>query len=184
MGLAGFLGRIETVTRCGLWTDEPTEHGFDAGRLIEVDLSRTPSAAVEEQIRWTEVEVDDCFSGPTGNVLGTTLGPQWPELQIAGMVWLEEKFLARLPDRLRPTFPPPGPEGRGYEFQSVVYWTGTQDPRAGTRYMGHHARILEERGMLARVALFPPGSSMRPTAKPSTMWIDFASAEQCDVGVN
>lgn len=183
-GLAAFLGRIEGVSRCGIWTDEPTDHGFDASLLVDVDLSRTPSAAVEERIRWSEVEVDDCFSGPTGNVLGTTVGPQWPELQIAGMIWLEEKFLARLPDRLRPACPPAGAEGRAYEFQSVVYWTGTGDARAGTRYTGHHAMILEERGTLARVSIFPPGSSMRATAKPTSMWIDFASVEQCDAGAD
>jgi len=183
-GVAGFLGRIDSVTRCAFWTDEPTDHGFDPTRLVDVDLARTPSAALDERIPWTEVTVDDCFSGPTGNVLGTTVGPQWPELQIAGMLWLEEKFLRALPDRLRPPCPPVGAEARAYEFQTVVCWTGTGDPRAGNRYVGHHAKILEERGTLARVAVFPVGSSMRATARSTSMWIDLASAEQCDAGPN
>ncbi|MBV8760392.1 MAG: hypothetical protein JO257_24080 [Deltaproteobacteria bacterium] len=180
-GQAAFLGRIAGETRCAFWTDEPTEHDFDPERLIEIDLGRTPAAASAGEIAWDEVDVDDCFAGPTGNVAGTTLGPRWPEMQLAGMVWLSERFLARLPAARRPPCPPEGAEARGYEFQSVVYATGTDDPRAGTRYQGHHAKILEERGPLARVAVFPPGSSLRP-AVAHTMWIDLSSAEQCDAG--
>ena len=181
-GQAAFLARIAGETRCAFWTDEPTEHDFDANRLIEIDLARTPSAASAGDIAWDEVDVDDCYAGPTGIVAGTTLGPRWPEMQLAGMVWLSERFLTRLPAALRPPCPPPGAEARGYEFQSVVYATGTGDPRAGTRYQGHHAKIVEERGTLARVAVFPAGSSLRTTVAPHMMWIDLSSAESCDAG--
>ena len=45
-----------------------------------------------------------------------------------------------------------------------------------------HAVILQEQGSLARVAVWPPGRSTLPGVRPVTMWIDLASAEQCDAG--
>ena len=75
VGTGGFLGRIDGETRCAFWADEPVDHGFDPELLITVDLARTPSAAAAHEISWDEVEVDDCFTGPNGNVNGTTLGP-------------------------------------------------------------------------------------------------------------
>lgn len=29
VGTGGFLGRIDSETRCAFWTEEPTDHGFD-----------------------------------------------------------------------------------------------------------------------------------------------------------
>src|SRR5262245_12354856 len=81
VGTAGFLGRVDSATRCAFWAEEPVDHGFDPARLIEVDLARTPSAAAAKEIAWDEVQVDDCFAGPNGGVSGTTLGPRWPELR-------------------------------------------------------------------------------------------------------
>jgi hypothetical protein len=69
-----FLGRVDGETRCGFWADDPSEHGFDHGRLIVVDLARTPSAAAAGQIDWDQVEVDDAFSAVGGGLSGTTLG--------------------------------------------------------------------------------------------------------------
>ena len=100
VGTGGFLGRIDGETRCAFWTDEPVDHGFDPQRLITVDLAHTPNAAVSEEIKWEDVQVDDCFSGPTGNVGGTTLGPRWPELQLQGVVYLERGFIEG-PDYIR-----------------------------------------------------------------------------------
>ena len=45
--MAGFLGRVDSETRCAFWAEEPADHGFDPGRLIAVDLARTPAAAAE-----------------------------------------------------------------------------------------------------------------------------------------
>jgi hypothetical protein len=115
-------------------------------------------------------------------VIGTTLGASWPELQLAGIVCLEQQFWRRLPDAIRPTCPPRGVTAHDYEFMSVVYWPNTSDARAGRRYCGHHAKILEERGGLARVAVYPPGTSQRANVRPGIMWIDLASPEQCDAG--
>ena len=102
---AGFLGRVDSQTQCGFWAEEPADHGFDPGRLITVDLARTPTAAAAKQIGFREVEVDDCFTGPNGVVSGTTLGPAWPELRMAGVVYLEHGFTASLPAAKRPACP-------------------------------------------------------------------------------
>lgn len=95
---------------------------------------------------------------------------------------MEQQFWRNLPDALRPACPPDGMKAYDYELMSVVYWPRTNDPRAGKRYCGHHAEILEERGGLARVAVYPPGSSQRSNVRPAIMWIDLASPEQCDAG--
>jgi hypothetical protein len=53
--MAGFLGRVDSETRCAFWAEEPVDHGFDPGRLIAVDLARTPAAAAAKQIGWRPV---------------------------------------------------------------------------------------------------------------------------------
>ena len=171
-GTGGFLGRIESETRIAFWSDEPADHGFDPSLLITVDLARTPSAALLGEISHDAVEVDDCFSGPGGDVRGTTIGPRWPEIQVAGAVYLEQRFCERLPANLRPSLPPKFMGGRAYEYTTVLYWPSSDDPRAGRRYAGHHAELLEERAGLARVAVYPQGASDRPGVEPKTMWIE------------
>src|SRR4051794_20826112 len=138
---SGFLGRIHSETRCSFWVDEPVDHGFDPSRLIEVDLGLTPSAAAAKDIPWEAVQVDDCFSGPNGAVTGTTLGPRWPEMQLAGAVYLPQDFAASLPTALRQQCPPSGLNAQPYECMTAVYWPHLDDPRAGKRYAGHHASI-------------------------------------------
>jgi hypothetical protein len=181
-GTGAFLGRIDGETRCAFWVGEPVDHDFDPALLIDVDLARTPSAAAAKEIGWDEVQVDDCFAGPNGAVGGTTLGPRWPELQLAGAVYLELGFVQSLPQPLRPPCPPVGMAGHAYECMTSVYWPHLDDPRAGHRYVGHHGEILQEQGSLARVAVYPPGRSTQTGARPVTMWIDLACAEQCDAG--
>ena len=182
VGTPAFLGRIDGETRCAFWAQEPVDHDFDPARLVEVDLGRTPSAAAAKEIGWDEVQVDDCFTGPNGVVSGTTLGPSWPELSLSGAVYLEHGFRASLPAELRPACPPLGVNGQAYECMTTVYWPQDADPRAGSRYAGHCAQILEERGSLARVAVYPPGRSEQPGVRPIPMWIDLASTEHCDAG--
>jgi hypothetical protein len=182
LAIGAFLGRIDGETRCAFWAEEPVDHGFDPERLIPLDLGLTPSAAAANEIPWDAVQVDDCFTGPSGTVGGTTLGPRWPELRLEGAVYIERAAFQSIPEQIRPAFPPQGMSGRACEYMSTVYWPQADDPRAGKRYAGHYAEILEERGSLARVAVYPPGSSERPHAKPLTMWIDLSSAEHCDAG--
>jgi hypothetical protein len=182
IGTSGFLGRIDSETRCAFWAEEPVDHGFDPARLIDIDLSRTPSAAVAKEIDWDAVEVDDCFTGPNGVLGGSTIGPRWPELHLAGAVYLEQRFVRSLPAALRPACPPAGVGGQPYECMTTVYWPHLDDPRAGKRYAGHCAEIRQEQGTLARVAVYPPGRSEQPYVQPVMMWIDLVSAEQCDAG--
>lgn len=182
VGTPGFLGRIDGATRCGFWAGDPEDHGFDPKRLIDIDLGCTPSAAAAEEIPWEAVQVDDCFTGPNGSLAGTTIGPRWPELRLAGAVYLERAFVASLPTGLRPTCPPEGLVGHRYEYITAVYWPHRDDPRAGRRYAGHHAEIIDERGSLIRVAVYPPGRSADSQVRAVTMWIDVASCEQCDAG--
>jgi hypothetical protein len=184
VGTGAYLGRIDGDTRCAFWPDEPSDHGFDPARLITVDLALTPAAAATGRIAWASVQVDDCFAGPNGALGGTTLGPRWPEIRMEGAVYLERAFRESLPEPVRPACPPRGTDGRAYEFMTVAYRPGLDDPRAGKRYAGHHAQVMEERGSLARVAVYPPGTSTRPSARPLTMWIDLASCEQCDAGAD
>ena len=101
---------------------------------------------------------------------------------MCGVVGLEERFRARLREAIRPPCPPGGGEGFAYEFMTAVYWPNGEDPRAGRRYAGHHAEIVEEQGRLARVAVYPPGSSTANGVQPQLMWIDLTAPEQCDAG--
>lgn len=177
-----FLGRIDGETRCAFWADDPTDHGFDPARLIAIDLARCPAAAAAGDISWSEVEVDDAYSGPNGRVAGTTLGSMWPELAVSGVVGLEAGFAAALVEAIRVASPPAGATGRAYEYMSVLYWPGGGDPRAGLRYAGHHAEIVEEQGRLARVEICTPGSSLSASPVRHSMWIDLSSPAQCDAG--
>jgi hypothetical protein len=182
IGTPGYLGRIDGETRCSFWAQEPVDHGFDPDLLVDIDLALTPSAAAAKEIPWEAVQVDDCFTGPNGIVSGTTLGPRWPELLIAGAVYLEEGFWQSLPADRRPACPPLGGRGEPCETMTAVYWPHVDDPRAGLRYAGHCAQILEERGTVAHVAVHPPGRSKDPDVPTARMWIDLASSEQCDSG--
>lgn len=179
---AAYLGRIDSATRVAFWADDPQRVDFDPARLIAVDLARAPSAAMAGKIPWTAVEVDDCMTGPAGELAGTTIGPRWPEIQIAGVALLEAGFVARLPDILRPACPPRGEGGRVYEYMTALYWPDTGDPRAGIRYSGHHAEIIECRGSLAYLKVYATGTSEAGDAAPTEMWIDLESPKQCDAG--
>ncbi len=181
MGTGAFLGRIDGETRCAFWAEDPSEHGFDAERLIAIDLAQSPNSALMGRISWDAVEVDDCFTGPGGRMAGTTLGPRWPEVQIAGVVYLEARFIARLPEKLRPACPE---GGKRYEHTMALYWPHIKDARAGKRYAGHHATIIDERGGLVRVAVHVPGTSNRPNSVTHKLWIDLADPEQCDAGID
>ena len=116
VGTGGFLGRVDGDTRCAFWAEEPVDHDFDPKRLITVDLARTPSAAAAHEIGWDAVQVDDCFTGPNGNVCGTTLGPRWPELRLTGAVYLE-----RLPGHAAGCAPPGVPAGRNDRARMRVH---------------------------------------------------------------
>lgn len=183
VGTGAYLGRVESETRIAIWTQDPIEHGFDVSRLLAIDLAFTPNAAVGGKISWDAVQVDDYITGPNG-AGGTTIGPRWPEIQTMGAAYLERRFIATLPQDLRPPCPPKHLHGRDYEHTSLLYWPHIADPRAGRRYAGHHAEIIDERGGLARVVVYPPGTSDVPGARTHKLWIDLADPEQCDAGAD
>jgi hypothetical protein len=182
VGTPGYLGRLESETRICFWVDDPSDHGFDAARLIPIDLGLTPSAAAAAEISWDAVQVDDCISAPNGSLDGSSIGPRWPEIQLSGMVFLEERYWQSLPADVRPPCPPEGTNARDYEFKTVVYWPDAAEPRGGKRYAGHHAEVLDRRGSLARVQVYPQSRSRQPGVQPVSMWIDLSSPEQCDAG--
>ncbi len=178
---SAFIGRIDGDTRCSFWAEEPTEHGFDAARLVSIDLALTPSAAARGEISWDAVQVDDSVMGLNGALSGTTVGPRWPEMHLSGVVLLEATIWRRLASAAHLSCPPAGASGHDYEYQTVVYWPHRSDPRSGRRYAGYHAEILETRGDLARVAIYASGGAGRG-AKPAVAWIDLASPDECDAG--
>lgn len=183
VGTGAYLGRLEGETRVAIWSEDPAEHGFDVSRLFAIDLAMTPNAAVMGEISWDAIQVDDLITGPNGSG-GTTLGPRWPEIQTSGAACLEQKFIATLPEALRPPCPPKHMHGRPYEHWSLLYWPHIKDPRAGRRYQGHHADIIDERGGLARVCVYPPGTSDVPNARTFKLWMDLSDPDQCDAGVD
>ena len=178
VGTPAYLGRVDGPTRCAFWAEAPQEHDYDPARLIEVDLACTPSAAQAKEIGWDEVQVDDCYTATFGPA--STFG--LPELRLTGGVYLERDFVAALPAARRPTCPPRGMGGHEYEYLTTVYWPDEADPRAGRHYAGHYAEIVNERGSLAYVAVYPPRRSAMAAVMPVAKWIDLASPEQCDVG--
>lgn len=182
VGTGAYLGRIDGETRVAFWTQDPAEHGFDQSRLISLDLAMTPNAAAMGKISWDAIQVDDCFTAPNGAVGGTTIGPRWPEIQTIGAAYLEQRFIDSLPRDLQPPCPPKHMNGRPYEHKSLLYWPHIDDPRAGKRYAGHHAEIIDERGGLARVLVYPPGTGDVPGARSHKLWIDLSDPEQCDAG--
>jgi len=175
LGFGAYVGRIASQTRCELWTEDPTEHGFAADALIAVDLGKCTTAAMNGRIDWAEVEVDDHV-----NVGGLTgIGPLWPEGATLGAVYLADHFVKRL--AVRPTLPVI--DGEPYELKTVVYHPGTADPRAGRRYCGFHAKVLDRRGSHALVQIYPGGSS-KSLPPLAARWIDLRSVEVCDVGAS
>ena len=59
-----------------------------------------------------------------GDDRATPRGPAWPELRLAGVVYLEHGFRASLPAAARPACPPPGGSGQACEHTTAGYWPG------------------------------------------------------------
>lgn len=175
---SAWVGRIDGETRCGFWAKNPIEINFDPVLLVPVDLSKTPAMARKGKIEWDEIQVDD---GPDGNGGGglTSIGPWFPDGKTTGVIYLEKQYWGRLRSDIRPPFPPPGFSAKEYEFMTVVYKDGA---RAGKRYVGLQAKILEESGTTARVGILltcpPPRTNQNPPPKnPSEHKFDLSSLD-------
>lgn len=152
--VAAYLGRIASATRCAFWSREPPDIDFDPELLIEIDLSRSPQAAVAGDISWSEIQVDDCIAGPGGALLGTTLGSSWPELALVGSVGLEQRAWQALPSSVRPVCPPQGAAARDYEFMSVY---GSLKPLMRSHFDRHGFNPAFEHILVAAGASSPLG---------------------------
>lgn len=155
---SAWVGRIDSETRCRFWWKHPSEIHYDHALLVPVDLAKTPASAREGRIDWDEIQVDD-IRDETDEGGVTTIGPWFPDGKATGAVYLEKTYWDRLRAEHRPAFPPPGYAARDYEFKTVVYKAGTENPRAGIRYHGYHAKIISERGPSALVAVYTAGNS-------------------------
>ena len=131
---SAYVGSITGPTSCGFWTDDPASGGiaWSSGRLLPVDLSKTPSAARARQIAWTDVQVDDF----TMNGGLTTIGPRFPGGQVIGAVWLAEDYMKKL--GLDESHKPG--HAHGHELRCVVY---DSDPTyKNRRFQGFHAKVV------------------------------------------
>jgi hypothetical protein len=171
---SAWVGRIDGETRCGFWAKNPIEINFDPVLLVPIDLSKTPAMARKGKIEWDEIQVDD---GPDGNGGGglTSIGPWFPDGKTTGVVYLEKQYWGRLRGDIRPPFPPPGFSAKDYEFMTEVYKDGA---RANRRYIGLHAKILEESGTTAKIGILltcpPPNQQSK---SPSEHKFDLSSLD-------
>lgn len=173
VAFGAYLGRVRSQTECDVWIDDPVEHRFSEQRLVTIDLARTPSAAIQGDIEWSQVQVEDHL-----NLGGLTeLGPLWPEGKSVGSIYLARTFLESLPSPV----PTTAIDGEPYELESVAYHPGTGDPRQGRRYHGFHAIALEWSGSRVLVDLYRPGTS-RAIGPMTRVWIDLDAVTDTDAG--
>src|SRR5262249_44578851 len=158
-------GRWRRIGRCGRSSLEPT-HSSGASMGCRVARSGPTSpwgmgSIAAGSSRWTwrirrrrrrrarsagrRWRATAASSGRGGKVSGTTIGPRWPEMQLSGVVYMEIGHWERLPAKLRFPRPPRDVRARDYEHTRTVYWSHTDDPRAGRRYAGFHVELLELR---------------------------------------
>jgi hypothetical protein len=168
-GFGAFVGSIRGPTSCAFWPDDPGSFSWAAGMQVPVDLAKNPQAARAGKIKQNEIVVDDYAGYSVGGQ--TTIGPMWPGGTMNGMCWLESSYWAGLaatgyqPPRL-----PANPQFKAYEFCNVLYWDGQL---ANRRFQGLHGAIQSEKGSLALVTLWQPGTSQIPGQNPlGTWWLD------------
>jgi hypothetical protein len=85
-----------------------------------------------------------------------------------------------LPAAQKPPMPPTDAKGRDFEYKTVLYRPGTDDPRAGKRYVGVYASIRTPvTGTTCEVDLYPRGDStaLGPVTR---LWIDLNDPYYCD----
>jgi hypothetical protein len=168
------VGVISGLSRCSVWIDDPTSLDFDDGHLYEIDLRRNANAAITGKISWAEVEVDNHVNAGGR----TTIGPLWPEGMTMGWVYISDAYMFSRGIGLDSGM---ALDALPHERQLVVYHPGGNDLRAGRRYCGFHARVVQRRGDEALVQLFPRGQSREPHM---TQWIDLSSVTTCDAGAD
>ena len=94
-------------------------------------------------------------------------------------------FLGQIFGETRCAFWTDEPVDHNFDPQRLITVDLARTPSAaasGEIKWEEYAEVLEERGTLARVTVYPPGSSQRRGVRPLTMWIDLLSPEHCDAG--
>lgn len=165
-GLPAWVGAIHSPTICEWWERDPSQLNWDRSLLHRIDLAKTPSTVLANQIPVSQVEVDD-HSTSGGR---TTLGPLWPAGNAIGALWVSEIYLAR--NSLKPPGAPAGLGGHGHEFQFVQYFDGEQGNR---RFHGFHANVLQQQNHLSLVQIWHPGTGASPAKPAGTWWLDLAA---------
>jgi hypothetical protein len=162
-----YLGRVDDVRRCAVWTQDPRELAFDPAKLIPIDLSKNPYAARVSAIEWDEVQVDD-HATPAGSDWPikpepgcTTLGPAWPFARTQASVWLEERYVQSLKAMgcylISPT---KYYNARDFEFTTILEVHERQgQPDEVIRYNPHFGKLDAEG---KNVTLFERGHSGDP----------------------
>jgi hypothetical protein len=156
-GLPAWIGAIHSPTVCEWWDRDPTQLNWDRSLLHKLDLAKTPSAALANQVPVSQVEVDDHF-GRGGR---TTIGPLWPGGTTIGACWVSESYLAK-----HGMAPP------SHEFQVVQYFDGEHQNR---RFYGFQANVLQQQNHLSLVQLWHPGTGAGGAAPAGTWWLDLGA---------
>ncbi|TMQ27879.1 MAG: hypothetical protein E6J90_01485 [Deltaproteobacteria bacterium] len=165
-GLPAWVGAIHGPTVCEWWDRDPSQLSWDRTQLHQLDLSKTPSAALAGRIPVADVEVDDHRT----NGGRTTLGPRWPGGAMVGACWVSEGYLTR--NGLTPPGARPGPGGHGHEFTFVQYFDGEQGNR---RFYGMQANLLQQQHNLSLVQIWHPGTGAGAAHPAGTFWLDLNS---------
>lgn len=159
-----YVGQLTGVTRVGWWSEDPVASGFPISRLMPIDLSKTPSAARQGTISFTDVQVDDYRT--EGGLNG--IGPRFPGGQMIGSMWVAEQFLATIGS---PSSATPG--AYPYELMMTMYWGGELGDRT---FNGFHARIVAPpQGPLTLVEIWNGGTAQSGAAPAGRWWLDLAA---------
>lgn len=156
-GLPAWVGAIHGSTVCDWWDHDPSQLGWDRTLLRQVDLARTPSAAIAGQIAVSQIEVDD-HSARGGR---TTIGPLWPGGATIGACWVSDSYLTSH-----------GLTAPSHEFQLVQYFDGEQQNR---RFQGFQANVLQTQSNLSLVQLWHPGTGAGTAPPAGAWWLDLVA---------
>ncbi len=159
---------------------------------FDVDLKRTPATAA----KWSDVLFDDrgvnydgvelpAIAGDEGVVV-TTVGPGLPAGKDKGALFIESRHFHQLKDKIYasdPTnpnlkWPPAGL--REHALATIAYSKDTKanPTKAGMRFVGMHAHVLDRRGDLVKVYL-----QLHTEEKwRGPVWLDLDDLDDCDSG--
>jgi hypothetical protein len=176
-------------------------HAPDTTKLISIDTRRSPVGAANGDCKWSEIEIDDRglrhdgtplvlptrdpntgqYTSPPEGAHVTTVGdPKDADREGKGAVYLEHGFFAKNQAAIlsdpKATWPPASFEE--YELITVAYSGNvSENPiKAGFRFVGMQAYVLDQRGTLVKVLLrwAPAGAWKGP------VWLDLADVSDCD----